>query len=210
MRNKIADFPPFYEDSPCSCDYNCFFFPYQPRLWSHNPISVIWWWSKCFPCTSFNLGIPGGCTPHLYPACSSSPLICSRFMGGLAVWSGRRLLLFHPLGSRAAKEPFTFHQALAPGGRAAQATGMNQWMPCRPQGARPCKHGGGKDVGRLLIGQLTSLPRWARLKSRAQGVVSPPAPLPASLSAPALWLAKAGEGSGRSLCRQLAPAGKGN
>ena len=67
--NKIADFPPsFYEDSPCSCDCNCwfffffFFFAYEPRLWSHNPISVIWWWSKCFPCSSFNLGIPGGST----------------------------------------------------------------------------------------------------------------------------------------------------
>lgn len=101
------------------------------------------------------------------------------------MWSGRRLLLFHPHGSRAAEEPFTFHQALAPGGRAAGATGMNQWMPCRPRGARPCKQGEGKTRGRLPIGRLSTRPDWARLGSQAQGAEQPPRP------APTPWLARA-------------------
>jgi hypothetical protein len=98
-------------------------------------------------------------------------------------------------GSRAAKEPFTFHQALAPGGRAAQATGMNQWMPCRPQGARSCQHGVVDGVGRgvkAAYWAVTTQPGWTRLGSPTQGKVFP-VPLPPPPTAlPPLWLARAG------------------
>lgn len=141
-------------------------------------------------------GSPEAATPHLQRACSSSPLICSRFTGGLAVWSGRRLLPFHPHGSQAAEEPFTFHQALAPGGRAAGAAGMNQWMPYRPRGARPCKRGGGEDAGKDAYWATHHLTRLgqARIPGAGRGAPNPPTPppLPGWRGLPALIVQAAG------------------
>lgn len=94
------------------------------------------------------------------------------------MWSGRRLLLFHPHCSRAAEEPFTFHQALAPGGRAAGATGMNQWMPYRPRGARPYKRGGGEDAGKDDYWAAHPLARLgqARIPGAGRGAPTPTPP----------------------------------
>lgn len=74
-------------------------------------------------------------------------------MGGLAVWSGKRLLPFHPHGSRAAEEPFTFHPALAPGG--GSPDDWNESVDARqvPRGAalqawgRGGRGGGGSRLG---------------------------------------------------------------
>lgn len=130
------------------------------------------------------------------------------------MWSGRRLPRFHPHCSPAAEEPFTFHQALAPGGRAAGATGRNQRMPRRPRGARPCERGGGERRREAAYWRARCPARLGQAGipgTRGRAPRLPPAPAPGAPPPLPGWrgLARAGEGSGRKLCRQLAPAGKG-
>lgn len=108
----------------------------RPGCSSHNPISVIWWWSSGFPYQVLIWGSPGSTHP-VAGLFFLSPC-CSRFMGGLAVWSGGGCFPFIH-GSRAAEEPLLFIQPWHLG--SSRTTGMNQWMPGRSRGARPCKRG---------------------------------------------------------------------